>query len=124
MSTWKPLGGAGAGGDDQPRRVGDALGRFTRSLGGPDAELLGIVFAKWPETVGAGIADHASPAALRDETLVVEVVDPAWATQLRFLEKEILDRLGAAAGRPVAERIEIRVRAPGRARTGRRPARD
>ena len=115
MSTWRPTGG---GSDDAnvPRRIGETLGRVTRGLGGPDAELLGIVFTKWSATVGAAISDHAAPVALRDEVLTVEVREPAWATQLRFLETDILSRLEEAAGRPVASRIEVRVSGSGRGR--------
>ena len=86
------------------------LGTVTSGLGGPDADLLRVVFSKWTETVGAAVSEHAKPAALRDETLVVEVTEPAWATQLRLLGDDILSRLEEAAGRPVAKRIEIRVK--------------
>jgi len=39
----------------------------------------------------------------------VEVDEPGWATQLRYLEREILERLAAVGGSGV-ERIEVRVR--------------
>jgi len=109
MSTWRPSSPREQGGDE-PKRVGEALGRVSRNLGGPDADLLGLVFSRWRDTVGAGIADHASPATLRGDVLTVDVSEPGWATQLRFLEKDILSRLEEAAGRPVAIRIEVRVR--------------
>jgi predicted nucleic acid-binding Zn ribbon protein len=41
--------------------------------------------------------------------LIVEVDDPAWATQLKFLESDLLKRLNSANQAPV-ERLEIRVR--------------
>lgn len=110
-STWRPSGGGSGGPDpERPRPVGDSLQRISRSLGGADAAVVGTVFAHWEEAVGPSIADHATPLSLRDEVLVVAVGDPAWATQLRFLERQILERLADAAGAPVATRIEVRVK--------------
>ncbi|HEX5268764.1 MAG TPA: DUF721 domain-containing protein [Acidimicrobiales bacterium] len=118
-STWHPAGGSGDAPDgDQPRTVGESLQRISRSLGGTDAGVVGTVFAHWEEAVGAAIADHAKPLSLRDGVLVVGVGEPAWATQLRFLERQILERLRDAAGREVATRIEVRVRPSGGGRRG------
>lgn len=107
MSTWRPFG---SGDGAEPRRVGDSLDGVARSIGGPAPSVLSVVFSHWEEAVGPAIADHARPLSLRGEVLVVAVPDPAWATQLRFLEKDILERLSEAAGTPVAARIEVRVR--------------
>lgn len=71
------------------------------------------VFSHWEDAVGPAIADHATPLSLRDGVLVVAVPEPAWATQLRFLERQILDTLRDAAGGDVATRIEVRVRPSG-----------
>ena len=49
---------------------------------------------------------------LRERTLVVAVADPAWATQLRFLEQELLARIAAATGSDEVTAIEVRVRRP------------
>lgn len=117
MSTWRPFG-SGAG-SEEPRRVGDSLGGVARSLGGPAPGVLSVVFSHWEDAVGPAVADHATPLSLRGPVLVVAVPDPAWATQLRFLEAEILERLAEAAGGAVAERIEVRVRPPAGGGAGR-----
>lgn len=124
MSTWRPSG-SGAGGDPgQPRSVEESLQRISRSLGGSDAGVMKVVFAHWEDAVGPAIADHATPLSLRDGVLVVAVAESAWATQLRFLERQILDTLRDAAGGDVATRIEVRVRpSGGRSGRGRRGAR-
>jgi predicted nucleic acid-binding Zn ribbon protein len=49
------------------------------------------------------------PLKLDRGVLVVQVDDPAWATQMKFLERDLLDRLTAAGSGPV-ERVEIRVK--------------
>jgi predicted nucleic acid-binding Zn ribbon protein len=107
MSTWRSSGGRG---DGLPRRLGESLNRVARALGGGDSSVMTVVFRNWEAAVGPAIAEHAQPLSLRNAVLVVGVTEPAWATQLRFLTPEILARLEEAAGRSVAERIEVRIR--------------
>jgi predicted nucleic acid-binding Zn ribbon protein len=70
---------------------------------------MGDVFGRWAEAVGDAIAGHVRPIKLDGTTLVVEVDDPAWATQLRFLEATLKQRLLEVAEVNV-ETIEARVR--------------
>jgi predicted nucleic acid-binding Zn ribbon protein len=92
-----------------PRRVGESLDRVTGSLGVPSSSALETVFARWEEVVGASVAAHARPRSMRDSVLVVAVDDPAWATQLRFLESDLLARLADAVGEGRLTAIEVRV---------------
>jgi predicted nucleic acid-binding Zn ribbon protein len=102
---WKPLPGE----VPEPRRVGESLDRVASSLGVSRASTLSAVFASWPDMVGASVAQHARPRSLRDGTLVVAVDEPAWATQLRWLEADLVARLGEALGAGQVTRIEVRV---------------
>ncbi|MCU1485373.1 MAG: putative RNA-binding protein containing Zn ribbon domain [Actinomycetia bacterium] len=102
---WKPLPGEVA----DPRRVGESLDRVASSLGVPLASTLSTVFASWPDMVGESVAQHSRPRSLRDGVLVVAVDEPAWATQLRWLEADLLTRLGEALGPGQVARIEVRV---------------
>lgn len=102
---WKPL----PGGAPDPRPVGASLDRVAASMGVPRAATLSGVFASWPDLVGATVAEHARPRSLRDGTLVVAVDDPAWATQLRWLEGDLVRRLADVLGPGQVDRIEVRV---------------
>jgi predicted nucleic acid-binding Zn ribbon protein len=102
---WKPLPGE----VHEPKRVGDSLDRVAASLGVTRASTLSAVFASWPEMVGETVAEHARPRSLRDGTLVVAVDEPAWATQLRWLEADLLTRLNDVLGPDQVARIEVRV---------------
>jgi predicted nucleic acid-binding Zn ribbon protein len=70
--------------------------------------VLGGVFGRWDEAVGAAVAAHVQPVRLTGTTLLVEVDDPAWATQLKFLERTLRTRLLEVAGATV-EVVEVRV---------------
>jgi predicted nucleic acid-binding Zn ribbon protein len=107
MTPVAPLpGGPGPG----PRPVGASLDRLSASFGGPPAEVLSAVFASWAEVAGEGVAAHARPRSLRHGVLVVVVDDPAWATQLRWLESDLLARLATVAGEGFVTEIQVRVR--------------
>jgi predicted nucleic acid-binding Zn ribbon protein len=106
--TWRPLP-TPDGPPPDPVTVGRSLERLVASLGGPDTGALAAVFAGWDALVGPGVADHARPVSLVEGTLVVAVDQPGWATQLRFLEADLLARLHGAGG-AVVRRIEVRVR--------------
>ena len=109
MSPISPLPGRGEPG---PRPVGASLDRVSASFGGPTAGALNAVFASWDEVVGEGVAAHARPRSLRHGVLVVVVDEPAWATQLRWLEADLLARLAATAGEGVVREIQVKVRRP------------
>lgn len=94
----------------EPTPVGDGLDRLLRQLGGPAAGTLTALHGRWPELVGEQIAAHARPVSLRDGRLTVVVDDPAWASQLRWLEPRLTGRLSEVLGEPV-ERLDLRVEA-------------
>jgi predicted nucleic acid-binding Zn ribbon protein len=87
----------------EPIPLGDSLHGVVRSLRpdsatAPTASSLGSVFGRWVEAVGEPVAKHVRPVKLDGRRLVVEVDDPAWATQLRFLEATLRERVAAVTG--------------------------
>lgn len=94
---------------DEPRPLSDGLDRVLRSLRSGDARGTSTVFGRWEELVGPDVAAHARPVRLSDGRLTVEVDDPVWATQLRFLEANIVRRLADVGGLAV-QHIDVRVR--------------
>ena len=89
--------------------MGESLDRVARRLGAPGARSLSAVFGHWDEIVGASVATHARPVSLRDGVLRVEVDEPGWATQLRYLAPDILRRCTEVAGPDVVVSVEVKV---------------
>ncbi len=95
--------------------IGDSLNSVVRSLRNDPSDAvsssqqMGGVFGRWAEAVGDAVAAHVKPVKLDGTNLIVEVDDPAWATQLRFLEESMKRRLLEVAGATI-ETIEARVR--------------
>jgi predicted nucleic acid-binding Zn ribbon protein len=104
---WKPLPGER---EDPPAPVGRSLDRLLRNLGAPAARTVRSVFDDWAEVVGDSVAAQAQPVSLRRGRLVVAVPDAAWATQLRYLEPQLLARLAEAFGDDEVTAIDVRVR--------------
>ena len=98
--------------------IGDSLNSVIRSLrndssdaasSSQTASQMGGVFGRWAEAVGDAVAAHVKPVKLDGTKLIVEVDDPAWATQLRFLETTLKQRLLEVAGATI-ETVEVRVK--------------
>ena len=114
----RPAGGIRrAGGhpvnDDDPVPVTAALDGLLRSMrGGAGRAEVGGVFGRWDDAVGPMIAANVRPVRFEQGALLVEVDDPAWATQVRFLTDDIRRRLREESGVEVAS-VDVRVRRPG-----------
>jgi hypothetical protein len=94
----------------EPRSIKASLDHVARSLGGPDSGSLSGLFGHWDDLVGPQLAAHTRPLSLTSGVLVVAVTEPAWATQLRFLEGELVGRFREALGEGVVDRVEVRLR--------------
>ncbi|NIR37568.1 MAG: DUF721 domain-containing protein [Actinobacteria bacterium] len=95
--------------DRGPERLGRVLDRLLGSLRAPTTDVLDTVFSRWAEIVGPDVAAHARPIAVEGSTLTVEADDPAWASELRWLENEVVARLAEVAGTDRISRVFVRV---------------
>jgi predicted nucleic acid-binding Zn ribbon protein len=95
--------------DPDPRPISDGIERLLRSLRGGNRHTTVTVFSRWTDLVGEGVAAHVRPLKLDQGTLIVEVDDPAWATQMKFLEEDLLTRLRESGDMSV-QTLTVRVR--------------
>lgn len=100
--------------DDDPVPVTAALDGLLRSMrGGAGRAEIGGVFGRWDDAVGPVIAANVRPVRLEHGALTVEVTEPAWSTQVRFLADDIRRRLLEETGVEVTS-IDVRVARPKR----------
>ena len=93
----------------EPKVLGEVLGRVLRRMKvSDDTSAIGL-FSGWRSIVGDTIADNVSPKKLEKRVLHVETIDAAWATQLKFLERELISTL-RQHGIDDVDSLEIRVR--------------
>jgi predicted nucleic acid-binding Zn ribbon protein len=93
---------------DEPVSLSASLDGVVKSLRGPGRRAVGGLFGRWDEAVGEQVAQHVRPVKLDGGVLWVEVDDPAWATQVKFLTPTIITRLAEVAGARV-EQLQVRV---------------
>jgi hypothetical protein len=101
---WEPLPSS------EPHRVGDSLDRVL-----PGGRTFRVLLERWTELVGDNLGARTRPSALHASTLVIAVDDPAWATQLKYLESDLLTRITEAVGSAAVTEIRVVVRPPGSA---------
>ena len=86
-----------------------ALDALLDRLGAESTTAITGVFAEWPKIVGEQVAQHVTPIKLERGRLIVEIDDPSWATQMRFLEPQLIEKLNTATTSTITA-IEVRVK--------------
>lgn len=98
----------GRGTDDRdPQLLGGALSRLVADHGWSlDLRVRGV-FGRWPELVGAEVAQHCTPESFADGRLVVRTDSTAWATQLRLLAPQLVTRLNEELGAGTVVALDV-----------------
>lgn len=99
---------SGSGPDSRdPQTLGSLTGAVAQARGWSSKINEGTVFGSWAAVVGADIAAHAEPTSLTDGVLHVRAESTAWATQLRYMQSQILASIAAAVGHGVVKSLRI-----------------
>ncbi len=67
-------------------------------LGAPEIDATTTIVESWSEIVGPELAKGVVAVAVRGKELLVRVDDPAWASQISWLEAQLLDRINNLVG--------------------------
>ena len=94
---------------NDPQRLGRALDRLMGTLRAPSVDVLDSVFTRWAEIVGGDVAAHTRPQSIDGGTLLVEAEDSTWASELRWLENEVLSRVAEVSGSDRISTLSVRV---------------
>lgn len=95
--------------NSEPTPFSSSIEKLLKSLRGGDRLTTVTVFSRWEELVGETVASHVRPLKLDNAILIIEVDEPMWATQMKFLEADVLKRLNEGAVSPI-KTLEIRVK--------------
>jgi predicted nucleic acid-binding Zn ribbon protein len=99
---------SGPGPDNRdPQPFGRVVSRVAMDRGWSSRLTDATVLGRWNTLVGPDIADHCTPVSLRDGELTLQAESTAWATQLRTLQRQLLQRLAGAVGPDVVRRIRV-----------------
>ncbi len=84
--------------ENSPRPLKQGLERLLDGLGAPEIDAVTTLIERWPEVVGPELASRVRAVAVRGSELVVRVDDPAWASQIAWLESRLLERIADLVG--------------------------
>jgi len=93
-----------------PARIGGSIAKVLDELGHGLASRSMQLAARWEESVGAELAAHCEPVALRGPVLEVAADSPVWSQQLQLRQEEILRALAATLGSQAPTQLRLRVR--------------
>ena len=79
--------------DEEPKKLIFSVERLLQTLKAPNPDVLSTVFLHWSEVVGADVAAHSKPSFIEGDTLVVLTEDTLWASQLIWLERELVAKI-------------------------------
>jgi predicted nucleic acid-binding Zn ribbon protein len=82
--------------EEEPVPLRQGLERFFRHLGAPPVDVVTELTNRWGDIVGPALAGPTRPAELVDGVLTVACSDPAWASQVMWMEAQIKQRFAAA----------------------------
>ena len=118
---------SGSGPDARdPQPLSSTLRTWVAGAGAGADLTKATIFGRWPQIVGADIADHCAPVSLVDGELLVQAESTAWATQIRMLSGQLVRRIRRRGGGTVGEAdpgprtgsTVLEVREPARLRPG------
>ncbi|GED96204.1 DciA family protein [Gordonia crocea] len=99
---------SGSGPDHRdPQLLGNLVGRLAQAPGWQSRMGAATVMSSWDGIVGEDICAHAQPTRLEDGILYVSAESTAWATQLRYVQSQILARIAARVGNGVVTQLKI-----------------
>jgi hypothetical protein len=78
-------------------------------MGAPKIDDTMMIIEQWPEIVGARLADRIEAVAVSGSELLVAVHDPAWASQVAWLEAQLLERIEVLVGPGKITSVRVRV---------------
>ena len=97
----------------EPVALGDSVAAVGRELGMPAPDAFAAIAGAWPEIVGAALVDHTQVRSIRAGVCTIAVDGPGWATQLRYAERQVVERAERRCGAGVVTSIRVVVNGPG-----------
>jgi len=93
----------------RPQAIGELLRRVLSDLGDSATARAVRIADHWVESVGAEIAAHSRPVAIRGEVLEVSVDSSVWCQQLQLRVPELLAALRDNVGEDAPREMWLRV---------------
>jgi len=95
----------------EPVHLRSVLEQLLKDFGTPDITVVTSIIDQWEEIVGSDLASKISAVAISGSELIVSVDDPVWASQIIWLESQLLDKITRLIGEEKITSIRVRTTA-------------
>ena len=92
----------------EPVHLRSVLEQLLKDFGTPDITTVTSIIDQWEEIVGSDLATKISAVAISGSELIVRVDDPVWASQISWLENQLLDKITRLIGEEKITSIRVR----------------
>ena len=92
-----------------PTPIRKSLERLLAGMGSPEIDSVATLMDRWPEVVGDHLSERIRAVAVRGSEILVSVDDPAWASQISWLEAQLLERIAGIVGPDRITAVRVRV---------------
>lgn len=93
----------------EPEKLGDTLAALLRRFRHVDLSAMETIRARWPDLVGADMADLCHPEVVREGVLYVAVPNGAFGQKLRMNAEKIIQGLSDISdGAPTSLQVTVR----------------
>ena len=94
--------------NSDPVHLRSVLEQILKDFGTPDINSITSIVDQWEDIVGSELASKISAVAVMGSELIVRVDDPAWASQLTWLESQLLTKIEEILGAEKVSSIRVR----------------
>ena len=92
-----------------PTPIRKSLERLLAGMGSPEIDSVATLMDRWPEVGGDRLSERIRTGAVRGSERRVSVDDPAWASQISWLEAQLLERIAGIVGPDRITAVRVRV---------------
>ena len=92
----------------EPIHLRSVLEQLLKDFGTPDIKIVTSIVDQWEEIVGVDLAAKISAVAVSGSDLIVRVYDPVWASQISWLENQLLEKITKLVGEEKITSIRVR----------------
>lgn len=90
-----------------PQTLSSVLSAMVTMQGWEHQLTVGSISARWEELVGGPIAQNTKPESYEDGVLHVRARSTTWATQLRWMADEMVQKLNGVLGEGTVQRVTV-----------------
>lgn len=86
-----------------------SVNRLMKHMKAPEVSVVESVFSRWPELVGDVIGAHTRPVKIENGTLLIEVDDPAWASEMEWMGEELVRQIRTKLATDQVRELTVRI---------------